>query len=78
MWLNAITPSFFFTQKLVTSLERSRSAMVEDLAMVSSQNENLKKQVESLLPFKTKLNVCEHVYMCMCMCMCMYTNAIVS
>ena len=49
--------SLFMFQNLVGSLERSRSAMAEDLANLSAQNETLKKEVETIPPLKQKLEV---------------------
>ena len=45
------------TKNLVSSLERSRAAMVEDLASLSTQNEALKVEVQTIPELREKLQV---------------------
>ena len=45
------------TKNLVSSLERSRAAMVEDLASLSTQNEALNAEVQTIPELREKLQV---------------------
>ena len=47
----------FLFQSLVSTLERSRAAMTEELAKLASANEELKLQAESVDPLKNRLVV---------------------
>lgn len=50
------------TQNLVSSLERSRGAMAEDLASLSAQNETLTTQVETIPSIQQKLQEVQRNY----------------
>lgn len=44
-------------QTLVGTLERSRSALAEDLSSLSAENDTLKTQVELIVPLRDNLQV---------------------
>lgn len=49
------------SQNMVASLERSRSAMAEELALLSANNEKLQKEVEMIPELKQQLLVSSHL-----------------
>ena len=56
------------THSLLSSLERSRAALTEEVAKLAAQNETLEERVRTIPSLQAALKVCT----CVCACLCVW------